>query len=151
MSDTKPDAEKTPASPDPAAGGAAAQEAFGRYKTRLAGGPIMMPGWAMPPSMGAIPGFPSVNPYAPPMAARPHPMGSLAERLGATVRLSVDLLNAALSRGSSMLGGAGAAMQWDAYGCGCGCGCSGNGCGYDCCEVAADCCRPGAHGCGCCQ
>jgi hypothetical protein len=145
MSDTNPGSGNTPTSPQPAAGGAAAQEAFGKYKARLAGGPIMMPGWAMPPSMGALPNYPSANPFAPPGVMRPHPMGSLTERLGSTVRLGVDLLNAALARGASMLGGG--AMQWDSHGCGCG----SDRCGYDCCDaMASECCRPGAHGCGCC-
>jgi len=144
MSDTNPDSEKAPASP--ATGGSAAQEAFGRYKARLAGGPMMMPGWAMPPSMGALPSHMPGNPYASPGFERPHPMGSLTERIGSTVRLGVDLLNAALARGTRMLGGSGTPMRWDAHGCACG-GCR---CGHDCCEVMAmDCCRPGAHGCGC--
>lgn len=103
----------------------------------------MMPGWAMPPSMGALPNYPSANHFAPPGVMRPHPMGSLTERLGSTLRLGVDLLNAALARGTSMLGGG--AMQWDAHGCGC------DRCGHDCCDaMSAECCRPGAHGCGCC-
>ena len=78
----------------------------------------VMPGWAMPPSMGALPNYPPGYPFAQQGPERPHPMGSLTERLGATLRLGVDLLNAALARGTSMLGGG--AMQWDAHDCGCG-------------------------------
>lgn len=178
MSDTKPAPEGAPTTaapasgattpapaagattPVPEAGAAAAQEAFGKYKARLAGGPMAMPamagwempGWGMPPSMGALPGYPPGYPYAASGPERPHPMGSLAERLGATVRLGVDLFNAALARGVSELGG-GMASQWGGPwgGHGCGCGCErGDRCGYDCCEVMGnECCRPGVHGCGC--
>ena len=158
MSDTKPAPEGAPATPAPAAGATAAQEAFGKYKARLAGGPVAMPampgwgmpGWGMPPSMGALPGYPPGYPYAAPGPERPHPMGSLAERLGATIRLGVDLFNAALARGASELGG-GMASQWGGPWGGHGCGCErGDRCGYDCCEVMGnECCRPGVHGCGC--
>ena len=77
-------------------------------------------------------------------------MGSLTERLGATIRLGFDLFNAALARGASELGGMGY-QQWGGHGCGHGCGCDHRDrCGYDCCEVMAnECCRPGVHGCGC--
>lgn len=151
MSDTTPTPEAAPATPAPASGASAAQEAFGKYKSRLAGGPMampVMPGWAMPPSMGALPTYPPGYPYAPQGPERPHPMGSLTERLGATIRLGVDLLNAALASGAGALGG-GMAPQWGGHGCGCGCE-RGDRCGYDCCEVMArECCRPGVHGCGC--
>jgi hypothetical protein len=151
MSDSSPVPEATPATPAPASGATAAQEAFGKYKARLAGGPVampMMPGWAMPPSMGALPVYPAGYPYAPPGPERPHPMGSLTGRLGMTIRLGIDLLNAALASGASALGG-GMAPQEGGHGCGCGCG-GGCGCGHDCCRVmACDCCRPGVHGCGC--
>lgn len=150
MSDTTPTPEKEPVTPAPASG-AAALEAFGKYKARLAGGPTaipLMPGWAMPPSMGALPGYPPGLPYAPPGPERPHPMGSLTERLGATVRLGVDLLNAALASGASALGGGIGPQRWgEPWG---GCGCGGGSCGYDCCDVmGSKCCRPGVHGCGC--
>jgi hypothetical protein len=111
-----------------------------------------MPGWGMPPSMGALPTYPPGYPYAQPGPQRPHPMGSLTERLGATIRLGVDLLNAALASGASALGGGMAPHsggQCGGHGSGCGCERS-DRCGYDCCEVMADeCCRPGVHGCGC--
>lgn len=137
----------------PGSGTTEAQQAFGKYKARLAGGPMMMmppmPGWAMPPSMGPLPFYPPGYPYAPQSAESPHPSGSLSERLGATLRLGVDLLNAALASGAHALGGGMAGYgQWDAHGCECSC-C--NPCGYDCCAVMGqECCRPGAHGCGCC-
>lgn len=153
MSDTTPTPGSTPATPAPASGAAAAQEAFGKYKARLAGGPVampVMPGWGMPPSMGALPGYPLGYPYAASGPERPHPMGSLTERLGATIRLGVDLLNAVLARGATGLGGGMAAhpgASWGGHGCGCE---HGDRCGYDCCEVMGNgCCRPGVHGCGC--
>jgi hypothetical protein len=75
-------------------------------------------------------------------------MGSLTDRLGTTIRLGVDLLNAVLASGASALGG-GTSAHWGGHGCGCGCE-RGDHCGYDCCEVmAGECCRPGVHGCGC--
>ena len=147
-------------SPKPEAGGSAnaAQEAFGRYRARVAGGPTMMPmmpgpmpGWGMPPSMAMFPQAPGYMPTAAP--GGPHPMGSLTERLGATLRLGVDLLNAALASGAGALSGMGAAYSpgyghggpWHTGGCGCE-----SGCGYDCCEVLnCGCCRPGVSSCGC--
>jgi hypothetical protein len=135
----------------PASGTTAAQDAFGKYKARLAG-PMMMPatpGWAMPPSMAAMPPlYPPGYPYASQGPERPHPLGSLTERLGATLRLGVDLLNAALASGAHALGGGMAGYgPWGGHGCECGCA---DPCGYDCCGVMGkECCRPGAHGCGC--
>jgi hypothetical protein len=160
MSDSDPTPGGTPATPPPASGAAAAQEAFGKYKARLAGGPMAMPampGWAMPPSMGALPNYPPGYPFAQQGPERPHPMGSLTERVGATLRLAVDLLNATLASGASALSGGMAAYypggqwggQWGGQGCGCE-RCGGDRCGYDCCAVTgSECCRPGAHGCGC--
>ena len=156
MSDPSPVPEEKPATPAPASGATAAQEAFGKYKARLATAPVampVMPGCGMPPSMGALPGYPPGYPYAPQGSGQPHPMGSLTERLGATIRLGFDLFNAALARGASELGGGMGSQQWGGTwgGHGHGCGCDhGDRCGYDCCEVMAnECCRPGVHGCGC--
>ncbi|HET6183646.1 MAG TPA: hypothetical protein VFA03_08630 [Acetobacteraceae bacterium] len=146
MSQSNPPSGNAP-EPPPEGGANAAQEAFGRYKSRLAAAPMamgMMPSWGMPPSMGMVPGFP----FAPPGTERPHPLGSLTERLGATLRLGIDLLNASLASGASALGGGMAMPHWGGHGGGCGCG--EDRCGYDCCEVmGCGCCRPGAHGCGC--
>jgi hypothetical protein len=151
MSDPSPVPEEKPATPAPASGATAAQEAFGKYKARLATAPVampVMPGCGMPPSMGALPGYPPGYPYAPQGSGQPHPMGSLTERLGATIRLGFDLFNAALARGASELGGGMGSQQWGGHGHGCGCD-HGDRCGYDCCEVIAnECCRPGVHGCG---
>jgi hypothetical protein len=146
MSDTVSESGGTQGASQPSGSANAAQEAFGRYKARMAA-PMavpMMPGWGMPPSMAPLPGYF----YGGTGPDRPHPMGSLTERLGATVRLGMDLLNAALSSGVSALsGGYPAAAGYHPVGHGCGCDC----CGYDCCEVTScGCCRPGVHGCGCC-
>ena len=48
MSDTTPTPGSTPGTP--ASGAAAAQEAFGKYKARLAGGPVAMPVRVFPAS-----------------------------------------------------------------------------------------------------
>jgi hypothetical protein len=141
----------TPSSPTaPASGATAAQEAFGKYKARLAGGPVgfpMMPGWAMPPSMGALPGYPAGFPYMPQGPQQEHPMGSLAHRLGTTIRLGIDLLNAALASSTGALGGM-ASQPWGGPSHGQGYSC--DPCGYDCCDVmSCGCCRSGVHGCGC--
>lgn len=138
---TKP-AGNTPSeqpSNQPSDGSNPAQAAFGKYKSRLAA----MPAWAMPPSMGALPGFPFGNHGQ----QQPHAMGSLTERLGMTLRLGIDLLNAGLASGVSALGSGGSMPDWGGHGGGC--GCEGNRHGYDCCEVMGNGCRPGAHGCGC--
>lgn len=152
MSETTPIPEGPPATPAPESGDTAAQKAFRQHRSRLVGGPIampLMPGRAMPPSMGALPPYPPGYPYAPRGPDRPHQMGSLTERLGATVRLGVDLLNAALASGASALGG-GMTTHLGGHGSGCDCE-RGDRRGYDCCEVmASECCRPGVHGCGCC-
>lgn len=130
----------------------AAQQAFGQYKAKIATvAPLTPVGWGIPPSM-TIP--PVGYPYPTSGMGGMHPMGSLAERLGATVRHGVDLLNAALASGTSALTGLsnppGAMGYGCGGGCGGGCGC-GYGCGYDCCEaVGCGCCRPGVSACGCC-
>jgi hypothetical protein len=128
----------------PLGGSNPVQEAFGKYKSRLAAMPIM-PGWAMPPSIGTLPGFL----FGQHGQRQPNPVGSLAGRLRMTVRLGIDSLNAGLASGASALGGDMTTPHWGG-GHGGGCGCGGEPCGYDCCEVmGSDCCRPGAHGCGC--
>lgn len=138
---------KSGAAATPAAGAAApgtnpAQEAFGRYRTRLAAYPMAM-GWPTPPS--------AMMPGTMPRGA-PHPLGSLSERLGGTVRLGVDLLNATLMGAANMISGMAADRRGYGYGCECG---RGRGwydgcCGHDCCrEMGVGCCSPGVRGCGC--
>ena len=148
MSDSKPSTTGVQATDDQFSGAAAAQEAFGKYKARLAAAPVampFMPGFATPPSMGALPYYPHM-PHGP---AQPHPLGSLTERLGTMIRLGVDLVNATLASSAAAMGGGMWHQQWGgSHGCGCGCG--RDPCGYDCCEVmSCGCCRPGVHGCGC--
>lgn len=127
-----------------------AQAEFHRYKERLAqeaaGAPFaLMPGWALPPSMAAMPGL---------MFQQPAPMatGSLRLRLGSTLRLGVDFVNSALASGVRVLSGIGAGyeMGWPAgyahgHGHGCGCGCR----GHNCCDFfgCSECCRPGVGTC----
>ena len=119
-----------------------AQEALGKYRARLAAFPMATPwgsaGWPpMPPS--------AMMPAAHAQGMQPHPLGSLSLRLGSTLRLGIDLLNATLASATNALSGIGASERSD---CGCGGDC---GCHRDCCrEMAMDCCSPGAHGCGGC-
>jgi hypothetical protein len=121
-----------------------AQAAFGKYRTRIAARPMEMPwdsaGWPMPPS--------AMMPGASPRAA-PHPLGSLSMRLGSTVRLSVDLLNATLVSAANALGGM-ASLERRECGCEDGCGHHDRCCGHDCCyQMELECCRPSVRGCGC--
>jgi hypothetical protein len=159
-----------------------AQSEFERYKARLAtaapagafmpqwgaapwgmppGGMLQggVPGWALPPSVAAM-GQAMPGPY-PTAAPRPGYGGpSIAGQLGETLRLGIQLLNAALSSGVNAMSMAVPGGDWPyhggAYGCGCGCSCS---CGCSCCEPACECpscceqmgcsscCSPSAHGC----
>ena len=77
-------------------------------------------------------------------------VGGLAEGVGTTVRLGVDLLNAVLFNSVKILGGfAGAYGYGRQDECGCGCSCGG-GCGcQSCCEPS--CCQPDCCGCDCCH
>lgn len=141
---------------------------FERYKARLttmqptqdavmmpwgasAGG---MPGWALPPSL-AMASSMMPSPYpAMPMPGGYSGSGGLLGRLGETLRLGIEVVNAALGSGLSALGGLYATMpgwgyephQYGAgYGWGCSCGCSCSCCKpNDCCSC---CCVPGVHGC----
>ncbi len=107
------------------------------------------PGWAVPPSVAMFPRE-GAGYFAPMHSAGGFGEGSLTHRLGSTLRLGVDVLNAALAGGVRFLNG----MSGAAYGsrdhagagcgCGCGCGCGDNCCGSDCC--GSDCC-----GCECCE
>jgi hypothetical protein len=81
-------------------------------------------------------------------------VGDVAAGVGTTVRLGVDLLNAALFNTIKILGGFTSAYGYGGggeggCGCGSGCGCSG-GCGCEsCCEPS--CCQPSCCGCECCN
>ena len=78
--------------------------------------------------------------------------GGLAEGIGTTVRLGVDLLNAALFNSVKILGGFTGAYGYghhDDGGCGCGCGCE-SCCEPSCCEpdcCGRECCNPGVGTC----
>ena len=133
-------ADAPAASPGASAGANPAQEAFGRYRTRIAAYPMAM-GWPTPPS--------AMMPGTMPRSA-PHPLGSLSERLGGTMRLGVDLLNATLMGAANMISGMAADRR--GYGCDCsrGRGWHDGYCGHDCCrEMGVGCCSPGVRGCGC--
>ncbi len=93
------------------------------------------PSWAVPPSVAMLPRY--VN--APPAP----PQGSLTQGLGASLRLGIDLINAALAGGVRILGGFSEA--YDHEGCGCESCCEPTCCEPDCCEC--DCCHPGVGTC----
>jgi hypothetical protein len=137
-----------------------AQEEFSQYKERAAAsGPTAGPRVAIPLAQGGAPAW-SVPPavvMAPPAAggqgapAGPGLAGT-AQGLGDTIRLGIDVLNAALAGGARLLGGATTlaadlgygAGELDGYGHECGCGHGYDGC-HDCC----DCCDALGCGCGC--
>jgi len=128
-----------------------AQAEFARYKNRVGEGATRATGFASPLPMSAVPAW-SLQP--PPLPGPPPPAGwgtptgpasvdtqSVTQSLGTTIRLGVDVLNAALSSSLTMLGGGIGA--WREGSCGCGGDCDGCGpCECDCCDVL-DC------GCGC--
>jgi hypothetical protein len=166
----KPDAE-TPASAQSAAQ-TSAQSEFQRYKERLGssgltGGQMMMvpvglprgmpgiPAWALPPSVAAIPavaGWPAAAQDASGAAQ------TLVGALGTTLKLGIDVINAALfSSARALEGVSGMAPGYRAaeYGgcscseqscCECDC-CQDCGCAQCCCEPRCSPCRPGIGNC----
>jgi hypothetical protein len=157
MSDTSGPAGSGGESPN------AAQLEFQRYKARMGAmgampGPMVLPwaapAWAMPPSFAPMlpppgMGWPQAGQAG---QAAGQAAGAVAGRLGETLRIGVDVLNAALASTAAALGGfAATAPGWGHghYGhghCGCGCGCS------SCCGVMSCCCDPccSPNVCGCC-
>ena len=108
------------------------------------GGPFPDGGltWAAPFGLGMAPVYVAGPPPGPGGGGD----GSLTQGIGTTVRLGVDLLNAALVSGIKVLGGfAGGYGQGQHEGCGCGGGCGCEGC----CEPS--CCQPDCCGCDCCH
>lgn len=113
--------------------------------------------WAVPLGVGMAPAFPSAPAAGPGgpgsgAAGLGDTVGGLTESIGTTVRLGVDLLNAALSGGVKILGGfTGAYGHGHHDGCGCGSGhvcescCEPSCCEPDCC--ACECCHPGVGSC----
>ena len=156
MSDPNDHAEPAPqADPTPNP----AQKAYGRYRTRLAGFPEPDSPWGHAGWQAAPPSAMAFGRPQKPEPKTPDPMGSLTERLGDTVKLSLDLLNATLFSAANALSGLG---ERERGGCDCGCdddrdrrheGCCGceRGCG---CHEERDWghhCQPhvGRCGCGC--
>jgi hypothetical protein len=150
-----------------------AQQEFQRYLKRVqatlpGGGPAVMmpmgfapgesmPGWAVPPSVAMLPHAPASGGFFVPMVPGGTPGdGSLLHRLGSTVGLGVDVINAALAGGVRLLNGiAGGHPGFGEYGHGqegCGCEacrpscCDSGCCGSDCCG-GCDCCRPSVGNC----
>ena len=144
------DTQPAPAA-DPAPGATPnpAQQAFGKYRTRLAGFPDAGSPWgpaawqAPPPSAMALGHGRTSAPKA------PDPMGSLTDRLGDTVKLSLDLLNAGLFSAASALSALG---ERERGGCGCDDGWDRHHEGRCGCHEDRDWdhhCRPHVGGCGC--
>jgi hypothetical protein len=150
----------TPAQSAPQ-GSARAQAEFQHYKARLAAGqgapgaggnpayavPLgfvppggAMPGWALPPSLTVLPQAAGMGGFGPAMLpAGPMVAGSLAERIGSSLRLGLDVVNAVLAGSARVLDGMYGGYGYPEAGCGCG----------SCCEscCCSDCC--GCGGCGC--
>jgi hypothetical protein len=102
-----------------------------------------MPGWAVPPSVAMFPrGGPGY--FAPIAPAGEMGTGSLTASLGSTLRLGVDVLNAALAGGVRFLNGVSDAAYGEREHCDCG-GCNDDPCGSDCCDC--ECCHPSVGNC----
>ncbi|HWF35287.1 MAG TPA: hypothetical protein VG295_07935 [Solirubrobacteraceae bacterium] len=127
-----------------------AQAEFAKYKDQLGqSGPAAsfasplpsaaIPAWSLRPGPGPAPGARGAGPgpYRPP-APGGTTYASIVDGVGTTLRLGVEVLNAALSSSLTMLNG----VAWGGGGCDCEecnpCG------GYDCCSVMSS-------GCGCCE
>jgi hypothetical protein len=128
-----------------------AQAEFARYKQRIeASGPAAP--FASPLPVGAIPAWslqPAFAAAEPQGAAGSSTTTSVVQGLGTTIRLGVDVLNAALANSVAMLGGA--ARAWSSTSCGCACGWSCDDC-CDCCDCCGyDCCCVMSCACGCCE
>ena len=162
MAESKPPSRRrTARAPKPADEASKAQAEFARYKDRVQEtGAAPGASFASPLAMSAIPAW-SLQPApvspGPPPAGGPGPWGpgaqagggpaTILQGVGTTIRLGVDVLNAALSSSLMMLGGVGDAVGWGRGTCGCGGGCEG---GCDCCG-GYDCCSLMGCGCGCCE
>ena len=124
------------------------------FGPQTAAGPFPGSGltWAVPLGVGTAPvyfGGPPPGPGGPGpggAAGLGGAVGGLTEGIGTTLRLGVDLLNAALFNSAKILGGFTGTYGYghhDDGGCGCGCGCE------SCCEPS--CCQPDCCGCECCN
>jgi hypothetical protein len=156
-------AESDPPTPDPAEPNQAQTE-FHSYKDRLqqpgAGAPSQaasgsgasfasplptaaVPAWSLrpgPPAPYGPPGASGPGSYGAPAASGGGGYGAIMDGMGTTIRLGVEVLNAALSGGLQMINSYGGG--WGSEPCECAecnpCG------GYDCCSVMGS-------GCGCCE
>jgi hypothetical protein len=115
-----------------------------------------VPAWSLqppPPPPPSPPGYgPRPGPPWGPAAAAPFAGSSpsIVEGVGSTIRLGVEVLNAALSSSLVMLTGVGDAVGWGRGTPGYDdCGCGGDQCGYDCCCVmgCGGCCEPSVGTC----
>ena len=130
-----PQSGSTPAAPNKA------QAEFDKYKTRMQGGAPAGgsshpegPSWAVPPSVTMLPRFADGAASA---------TGSLADSIGPTLRLGLDVINAALSGSARLLGGFSSAYGHED--CGCESCCEPSCCEPDCC--GCECCHPGVGNC----
>jgi hypothetical protein len=161
-------AESDPPTTPPAGEATKAQAEFARYKGQQPSSPGTGPGaaFASPLPTAAVPAW-SLQPPAPPPGPPGHGPGpgpawgdaastvesytSIVEGVGSTIRLGVEVLNAALSSGLVMLTGVGDAVGWglgtSGYDDHCSCE---DQCGYDCCSVmgcGGGCCEPSVGNC----
>jgi hypothetical protein len=140
-----------------------AQAEFQRYKSRLAaeqatagagGNPLYavpvgfgggMPAWGIPPSLTMLPHPPGVSGFGPAMIA-PSAMaaGSLADRIGSSLRLGLDVVNAVLAGSARILDGMYGRYEYDEMRCGYGSCCS---CCESCCNECCSCCSPSVGRC----
>jgi hypothetical protein len=160
-------AESDPPTPDPAAEATKAQAEFHSYKDRLlqqppgsGSGPSgpgasfaaplagsAVPAWSLrpgPPAPSGPPGPGAGGPgsYGAPAPAGGGGYGAIVDGVGTTIRLGVEVLNAALSSSLQMISGYGGG--WGSASGACDCEeCNPCG-GYDCCSVMGS-------GCGCCE
>jgi hypothetical protein len=156
-------ADSDPPTKRPARKATRAQAEFARFKGQQSAAAAAGPGaaFASPLPTAAVPAW-SLQPPPPPLAPPGYgpPWGptspsagsytSIVDGVGSTIRLGVEVLNAALSNSLVMLTGVGDAVGWgrgtSGYGDGCSCG---DQCGYDCCCVmgCGGCCEPSVGTC----
>jgi hypothetical protein len=113
-----------------------------------------VPAWSLqppPPPVGGPQGYgPGTGPAWGPAAPCAGNTASIVDGVGTTIRLGVEVLNAALSNSLGMLNGMGDAVGWGRGTSGYDdCGCCEDQCGYDCCCVmgCGGCCEPSVGTC----
>lgn len=137
-----------------------AQVEFQRYKARLAAGqptagvgrnpvyamPVSfgggMPAWAVPPSLAMLPQPQGMSALGPAMIG-PGAMaaGSLVDRIGSSLRLGLDVVNAVLAGSARILDGMYGRYDYDEMRCG------GGSCCESCCNECCSCCNPSVGRC----